>query len=112
PTMGAGMTNMVGYSIIMLAIILTVGWLVLFSPFRWKVVLAALAVLAVMVGGAFASVREIEFNGDMGLVVHYRWQPTAQERLAAHRARQAAGGTLDSVEIPAVSPEDMPVYRG
>jgi outer membrane protein assembly factor BamB len=112
PTMGAGMTNMVGYSIILLAIILTVAWLVLFSPFRWKSVLAALALLGVMVGGAFASVREIEFNGDMGLVVHYRWQPTAQERLAAHRARQNVGGSLDSVEIPAVTPEDMPAYRG
>lgn len=112
PVMGPAMQNVVSYGIVLLSLSVTVLWLVLFSPFRWKTLLLGFAGVALLVGAGAAAVREIEFDGDMGLVAHYRWEATSAERLAAHRTRSTTAPTAVSAEELLIDDEDMPAYRG
>lgn len=113
PVMGPAMRNVMSYGIVITSLLLTGGWLVFCSPFRWKTVLAVLCGGAALAGAAAASVRTLEFDGDMGLVVRYRWEPTAEERLTAHRLELAAtAGTLDFTAVSPTTSDDCPGYRG
>ena len=113
PTWGPAVQNLATYLIVIASAVMTAGWLLIFSPFRWRTVFAMFGVSALLVTGAIASVRTFEFDGDMGFVLHYRWEPTAEERLTAHRnTASKAVLSADSLLVPVMTPEDSPGYRG
>src|SRR5207247_9781901 len=57
-------------------------WFLCFSGLRWWLRLGTVAVLA---GATYGSIREVKFTGDMEPVPKYRWSPTRDEILEAHR---------------------------
>jgi outer membrane protein assembly factor BamB len=110
PILGPSIQHLMTYGILTLISGLTVLWLCISSPFSRRTVALLLGIVALLGTGAVAAVRDIEFDGDMGLVVHYRWEPTAAERLAAHRSRLETT-PLDAAVVPEVTAEDFPGYR-
>jgi outer membrane protein assembly factor BamB len=113
---GESIPNLITYSLGALVSLVGLIWLARYAPFakstrRW----ATLALLVPAIGYA-ATVRGVEWSGDMRLIVHHRWEPTDAERLDQHR-REAQIGALpvaitSEVSVPAARPEDMPTYRG
>ncbi len=99
--------------------------------------IAAVALL-LLVGGFLASVRNVEFSGDMEPTFDFRWQPSRESKLAAYLASEkkasassvkkvAAGSNhgaapidgsvadvahSDSAQASLPSAEDSPRYRG
>ena len=113
PLMGLAMQNVVTYGIVVLAFLLSLIWLATSSPLGWRALLVVYGVIALAGAGAVAAIRDVEFDGDMALGVSFRWEPTVEERLAAHRSRQTQAQMLSPVgDLPGVLPEDMPAYRG
>src|SRR5262249_42145111 len=81
----------------------------LFARIGWGPRLAVPACLAIL---AFASVRDVQFNGDLKPIVTFRWNRTPDEALEHHRQRQASGDDLPAVDLADASPTNFPEYRG
>jgi outer membrane protein assembly factor BamB len=58
-------------------------WFLVSRRFHWKAKLAAGGLAGLAAATAIAAVREVEVTGDNVLVVHWRWNPGVEERLAA-----------------------------
>jgi outer membrane protein assembly factor BamB len=87
-------------------------WFLVLGPNRWPVRVAILlGVLLGMAAVGTAAVRRIEFSGDMGLIIHWRWQADPQDVLEAHRRGQPTGA-LPPVDLSTVLPTDFPGYLG
>lgn len=98
----------------LIAWILIGFWWLFLSTYRWTTRFGVLAVLLVGVAGFVASVRSFELTkGRISLVpiFHFRWETTANERLAAYLANQGQGDDLPPIDA-AVLPDDFPRYRG
>ncbi len=95
------------------AILLIAVWWLFLSTFGWAIRLSVAALVIAAGAGFFFSVRDVEMTkGRVSLVmrIHFRWETTADDRLAAHLANQA---TDDLPPIDArVGLEDFPRYRG
>ena len=110
---GKSIPNMIAESMLVVGILLVLIWVALFS--RWSLLTKAAVLIPAfgLIGGFVASIRSMDLNGDIGITFEYKWQPTQAERVAAHRAQQA---TIPSeapiAALPAITPEDMPAYRG
>jgi outer membrane protein assembly factor BamB len=114
PAFGVSLKNLITYSQIALIVLCGLGWWFLFAPVSLRLrLLAGLPVLA-LIGGWIASIRRAEFSGDMVLTFQYRWQPTPEQALAAHRSSLPASTEPVAAgrEIPIAGPEDLPAYRG
>jgi outer membrane protein assembly factor BamB len=94
---------------LMLAVLVVAVWFAFsrWIPVRLKLAVAGLAVLAVGFG-AWA-VRKVEFDGQMSPHFHYRWEPTAEEQLAAFRSESAPSAEAADLTV---GPQDSPQYRG
>ena len=100
PVWGPAVQNLITYSLILLACLMTAGWLIVFSPFRWKTVLMILGIAAFVVTGAAACVRTFEFDGDMGIVAHYRWERRLKKdwlRIAKPQSHWTSSWTRNSL---------------
>ena len=87
-------------------------WVLLLSGWRWWVRLAVLILVPLIVAAAgVASIRKVEFTGDMVPFVEFRWQPTREDILEASRRQQAGGPPLTAPMLQA-KPSDYPEYRG
>lgn len=110
---GESIPNLITYSLTALVTIVSVFWLANYAPLpRRTRRMAALGIVLAVLGYA-ATVRGVEWSGDMRLIVHHRWESTDAERLAAHRGQPpaAAASTGSAVEV-SFRTEDMPTYRG
>jgi outer membrane protein assembly factor BamB len=114
PILGRSIQNLIQYSSTLLAFVLLVVWFLFYAPLAKSIRMAALALLLVPAIGWAASVRSLEWTGDMQLVVRYRWEQTDAERLAEHRqaAGVASGSAVVATAAVVAQPEDMPTYRG
>jgi outer membrane protein assembly factor BamB len=112
---GDSIPNLVTYSLGFLVAVVTFIWLVRYAPLSRRTRRMAGVALLIPAVGYAATIRELEWTGDMRLIPHHRWEPTDAERLAAHRAQQEANavGNAATTAIPvSIRPEDMPTYRG
>ena len=110
---GDSIPNLVTYSLTLLVGILCLAWLALYSPFPKRTRrIATLGLLLPAIGFA-ASVRQVEWSGDMQMILTHRWEPTDVEILQQHRASQTSIKPPTSATLSLVArPEDMPTYRG
>ncbi|MFV0445028.1 MAG: PQQ-binding-like beta-propeller repeat protein [Planctomycetaceae bacterium] len=110
---GDSIPNLITYSLAALVAIVSLIWLARYAPFSRRTRLIATAVLLAPALGYAATVRGIEWSGDMQLIVHHRWEPTDAERLLEHRESQSPAADRIADPAPMVArPEDMPSYRG
>jgi outer membrane protein assembly factor BamB len=99
-----------------LGVLLLALWWLFFSGLPWLVRLVGVFIVAPAVAaGGYFSIRKVELTTtDVGMVpiLHFIWEPTAQELYAAHRARESTNAN-DLPKIDAtVGPEDFARYRG
>ncbi len=114
PLWGRGMQISVTYGIVLLSLLSLLLWFAAFSTFRWTTIAVAFALFVIVAGGIAFSVREVEFSGDMEMILHPRWKPTQDQLVQRHREAQEH---VDVIETPTwdvsmLSDEDVPAYRG
>lgn len=114
PVWGRGMQVSVTYGIVVLSLMILLLWFALFSTFRWSTIVAAFALLVLAAVAVAGSVREVEFSGDMEMILHYRWTPTQDQLVQQHRGSQSTteGEETQTWEVAAITEEDAPAYRG
>ena len=115
PVMGPPVQNLVTYSMLLVTFFVLLFWLVALSPLPRKVALPLATLFFILPGAALAaSIDSIHWTGDMQAVIHFRWEPTLEERLAAYRSEKPAHGdsplTVEPLFQP--TPEDMLNFRG
>ena len=112
-SLGLSLPTMITESMVIVSILLTLLWVGFFS--QWSTLSKAVLLIPALalIGGFIGSIRNIDLNGDIGLHFEFKWEPTQAERIAAHRAQQAtlSAGT-PVADLPMLTPEDMPAYRG
>ncbi|WP_459558273.1 PQQ-binding-like beta-propeller repeat protein [Lacunimicrobium album] len=119
--MGNSLPNTIQHALIALTPILLAIWMAFLSGWGRRGIVIAGLMLFTLVGGAIAAVREVEFDGDMLMTFHYRWEPTVEDRIAKHREEQ--GGTALPVaaneesraafhEAFHIGTQDMADFRG
>lgn len=109
---GKSMPNMISEAMLIVGILLALLWVAVFSAWRGVVKAAVLVPALALIGGFIGSIRNIDLDGNVGLTFEFKWQPTQAERIAAHQAKLAADAGQNNETIPALTPEDMPAYRG
>jgi outer membrane protein assembly factor BamB len=92
----------------MLTLLLLLAWGIIFTAYRWWMLLAAVLVAA----GAGFSVRQVRFTGDMIPSVEFRWNVPRDDVLEAHRRQQGDVQAAIDVKPLQSSPADFPEYRG
>jgi outer membrane protein assembly factor BamB len=95
------------FMVVPVTVLLLTFWLLLLSGMRWWL---RLGILAAAVGLVFLTIREVEFEGDMVPIVHYRWERRNDLLLEAHRAKQPKAERA-AEPIPSPQAEDFPEYR-
>ena len=124
---GSSIPNMISESMLIVGTVLALLWTAVFSQWSLKSKALVLVPACLLIGGFIASIRSLDLNGDIGITFEFKWEPTQAERIAAHKATlEAASKAAVSVEagktatpavppaaeLPTVTPEDMPAYRG
>ncbi len=99
---------------VFLAFLLILLWWLFYSGVRWGVRLLVLLLVVGAVGGFAASIRKVEFVHSRFLALaprlEFRWQPTTEDLLDAHRSKQA-GDQQDAIDLT-IRSDDFPRYRG
>jgi outer membrane protein assembly factor BamB len=95
-----------------LGAILLVMWGLFLSGATWRARSALLAALVLVGVAAAASVRRVEFSGDMVPEFDLRWTESREEKLEQHRKHLTNDGKTREIELAQVSAEDAPEYRG
>jgi|694.fasta_scaffold00328_26 outer membrane protein assembly factor BamB len=85
PQFGVAAQNVLGRGIILLTLGLLLLWLLVTRQVGLKPKLCLFGLVALLVGAAAVSVREIENTGDNNYRIRYRWQPTQDQRLAEYQ---------------------------
>jgi len=106
PLQGRAIVNFVTVSLVGSLAILLAFWFCCLSYFSRRTVLTIMIPLVLVGIGWAASVRSVEFDGDMNADFVYRWEPKAQ--LQEVQTAELAGEDKEFV----VTATDMPAYRG
>jgi outer membrane protein assembly factor BamB len=96
---------------VMIAVLVTLVWLVAFSGLAWRLRVLLPLLLA---AGLALTVERVNCNGNMGPVFIWRWSQVfnnPDERIEAHRAKQNRPAGL-VVDLTAETEADFPAYRG
>jgi outer membrane protein assembly factor BamB len=112
--MGLSIPVLVTYSMLLVTCVVLMNWVLFFSSFRWKVALPLGLLMFLPLGAMIGSVRDVDYTGDMVMDLHFRWEPTQEERLQAYRASTDVKPPVipDEPQVPAATDEDMPNFRG
>ncbi|MBX7166606.1 MAG: PQQ-like beta-propeller repeat protein [Pirellulales bacterium] len=86
------------------------AWFVTLSRYALWARMGFLGMLAVAAGLWFAAVRRVDLTGDMQVKLEFRWEPSRDSLLAAHRQQVGEAEAL-AVDLVA-APGDCPEYRG
>lgn len=108
---GPAIKNIMIQSVFLLGCILLTVWFAFFSPFQKSTVRKGLVFGVLALGAFFASIKQIEPDGDMWVNLHFRWQGNENERLLEEQKKELETNVQLSVE-ESFRPEDMPAYRG
>lgn len=95
-----------------LAVILSLLWFLTLSRAPGRIRLAVLGVALLCGTAAVASVRRLEFTGNMVPIFEFRWQQSREARLAAHRAALAKAEKPAPIDAIQLGKYDVPAYRG
>lgn len=112
---GPALPNMIVESMAIVAFILLTLWALIWSEWERDSRIAFGLGIVTLIAGLVGSIRKVELSGDFTFLIEYRWEPTAAERLAAHRAANSAPALDRSAvgaPLPKATAEDMPAYRG
>lgn len=112
--LGDSIKNLITYSQGMLVVLCLLAWWFLCAPCSRKTTfLVGLPVVGLLLVGG-ASIRSVEFTGDMAIRVTPRWAPTRDEILDQHRRAQTDADRSHDVkrEVSEATPEQMPAFRG
>ncbi|MCA9029331.1 MAG: PQQ-binding-like beta-propeller repeat protein [Planctomycetaceae bacterium] len=112
PVFGDSLKYLITYSMSLLLIFWGLGWWFVFAPVSWRTANTVGIPMLIVVLAFFGSIRRLDMSGDMRAAIEFRWQPTREQRLAAHREQMQSTPVEDLGEVPAITPEDMPGYRG
>ncbi len=101
---------MLGFQFLcMLAVLVLATWFLFFSGYSLAVKGAGVGLVVLSVGAFAATVRKVEFDGQMNPRFRYRWEPSDEELLAKHLAE--AGPDVGGADLTA-GPTDSPRFRG
>lgn len=109
---GKSIQFLVTYSMGILLTVLTLAWWVVFAPVRWKTVWTVCIPVLILIVGFVASIRRVDFTGDMRASLVFRWDQTRDEVLRNYLEKARSQRVRIASALPAVTPEDMPAYRG
>jgi outer membrane protein assembly factor BamB len=120
PLYGESLQNLITVSLIGLLLLIGVLWLLICSRLPRRFVWTVAALYVGLTTACAASVRRVEFSGDMRATLEWRWQSTAADRLRQYQAQQtkppadasADAAVVSTAELAVLQPEDMPGYRG
>jgi outer membrane protein assembly factor BamB len=108
PLLGIYMFGMWG---VPLSILLLLIWLLALSGFRWRTRLTILSVVVGLVGVWIASIAEVEVNGDVGLLITYKWQKRPAPRTEPP-PEKTTPSDLPRINLTIDPMHDFPRYRG
>ncbi len=95
------------YAAVGLTVLLSLLWLLFFSPFsRSKRLLILVGVVGIPAGGFAACVRKVDFYGDLVPIITWRWDPTAKSN------NPQLGAFPKDADLSGARPTDFPEYRG
>ncbi len=89
----------------LIAFVLLVAWLALFSRIRLKLRLLLLSGLGALGLLAIFSLEIRDVSGDLMPIVSWRWSPPSEERLAAVAKTAAADATVDAIDATGAFPQ-------
>jgi len=92
-------------------VLMTIAWLAFFSRLSLALRVGVLAMIVLPLVAFVASIRDVEFTADMVATPVFRWQKLQTQVVDEDRRKEAQTPAAEIV-IPAVTPEDMPGYRG
>ncbi len=119
--MGNSLPNTIQPGLIALIPFLLAFWMAFLAGWGRLGMAVAAITLMTLVGGAIAAVREVEFDGDMRMTFHYRWQPSLEDRITRHRQEQEPATSEltkgDEARVAfhkdfRIDPQDMSDFRG
>jgi outer membrane protein assembly factor BamB len=104
--------TMIGWGIALACWIALPVWLFALSGIsgRTKAILAGLMLL--IVGTAVASIDDVQWNGYIQPIPHFRWQGRPQDRLEEYLAEQDDSQGLPPIDLSIDPVADFPRYRG
>jgi outer membrane protein assembly factor BamB len=94
----------------LVTLLLLAAWLLFFSSFRTWVRLGAVGGVVLLWIAFYLSLREVKFSGDMVPTFVFKWSPTHDDLVEAHRRERSDAGEIAPVEITDL-PTDSPEYR-
>jgi outer membrane protein assembly factor BamB len=99
-----GFTSLVAVTLTLLLVL----WFLCLGSYRfWFRLLLVMALFAFAIG----SIRSIHFSGDMEPIVQFRWSPSSDDILEAHRKQQGPASASSSQSIASSLSTDFPEYR-
>ena len=96
----------------MVALLLLSIWLFALSNVSWAVRGLTLGASVAIVALSAASIRRMDFTGDLVPVIEFRWERSPRQALLEHRAGQIAEPANATAMLIDVQDTDMPEYRG
>ncbi len=94
---------------VLLMLLVVPLWFYFFSGLSATTKLLGTAGVLLLLGGAVAAIRKVEFNGFMTPVFIFRWEADAQAEL--DRRLSETGKNASKADLT-IGPEDFPRYRG
>ncbi|HEY4311832.1 MAG TPA: PQQ-binding-like beta-propeller repeat protein [Pirellulales bacterium] len=111
-----GMRNLFGVLAALSAVGVIAIWFFGFSGISRRTRGITAILLVLLASGVVASVRDVEFSGDMDPTFDFRWQPTRESKLEGYLTSEAPAPLMvagnQSGEPSVASADDSPAYRG
>jgi outer membrane protein assembly factor BamB len=108
-----GMQMSLTFVTAVVAALLLNGWWILSSRVTWRTRLVGEAAVILALVAFVLSIRGVEFTGDMTPIMHWRWEPSHDAVLEAHRAKTARAIPVNTSTDPAAPGlQDAAEYRG
>ncbi|MBX3420194.1 MAG: PQQ-like beta-propeller repeat protein [Pirellulaceae bacterium] len=104
PQFGAAAQTVLGRMVAFLFGGLLLLWLLFTRQVGRKPKAIVFGCVALIAAGLAASIRTIENTGDNGMVIHYRWQPTPEQRLASYQ-RSASKESPPAIPLDPSAPQ-------
>ncbi len=98
PQFGESSKAVLGRGIVLIFGGLLLFWLLLTRQVRRRTKAVVFGLVALVAAGLAASIRSIENGGNNNLVIHWRWEPTRDQRLEAYQ--QAVQPRVDAASEP------------
>ena len=96
----------------LVAIIFLSIWLFIFSNVSWRARILIAGATVAIIALFCASVRRVDFTGDLVPVIEFRWEKSPHQTLLEHRAERISQPPNTTVAMIDNLDTDMPEYRG